>query len=294
MAKDTRRLKTRKKARSLRPTLPNKGVELFYRRRLQSILDKLKGVHQRIAVSYSLVVPRFSAPGRAVKVHDLDSEIEEAYAPLLEEVEKEAQGIAEEFVKRAGVYTRTALIAALAYGGINARVAYGADPDMLETVITPESSRVTLIRPPNMDDIQAQSIRDNVALISNIPDEDRRRIERMVRDSIRNRRDLHGLQTELQGIEDIGFRRARIIARDQNNKITEDITRERNKALGITHGIWMHRGGSKNPRETHMAFNGQVFDLEVGLYDSDVGRKVLPAELISCHCTFKAVLPDTL
>lgn len=267
---------------------------MFYRRRLQSILDRLKAVHQRIAVRYSLVVPRFGAPGRAVKVRVLDNEIEEAYAPLLEEVDREAQGLAEEFVKRAGIYTRSALIAALAYSGINASVAHGAGLNGLETVITPESSSVRLIRPPDMDGVQAQSIRDNVALIRNIPHEDRQRIERMVRDSIRNKRDLHGLQEELQDIEDIGFRRARIIARDQNNKVTEDITLERNKALGVTHGIWMHRGGSKNPRETHMEFDGQIFDLEVGLYDRDVGKNVLPAELINCHCTFKAVLPEAL
>lgn len=267
---------------------------MFYRRRLQSILDKLKAVHQRIAVGYSLIVPQFGAPGKAVSMHDLDIEIKEAYAPLLEEVDKEAQGLAQEFVKRAGTYTRAAFIAALAYEGINARVVYGAAPSDLETRITSEPSAVNLIRPPNMDEIQAQSIRDNVALIRNIPHEDRLRIERMVRDSINNKRDLYGLQKELQDIEGIGFRRAKIIARDQNNKVTEDITLERNKALGITHGIWMHRGGSKNPRETHMAFNGLTFDLEVGLYDSDVGRNVLPAELINCHCTFKAVIPDAL
>lgn len=270
---------------------------MFYRRRLQGILDKLKVVHRRIAVSYSLVVPRFGAPGRAVKVHALDNDIEEAYAPVLAEIDKEAQSLAEEFVKRAGSYTRGALIAALAYGGINAHTAYGASPDDPEPVIvpaSPEVRQVNLIRPPNMDDVRAQSIHDNVALIRNIPHEDRLRIERMVRDSIRNKRDLHGLQEELQSIEGIGFRRARIIARDQNNKVTEDITIERNKALGITQGIWMHRGGSKNPRETHMAFNGQIFDLDVGLYDSDVGENVLPSVLINCHCTFKAVIPDTL
>lgn len=264
---------------------------MYYRRRLNEILDKLKSsVHTRIAARYSLIVPRFGATGRVVKVKELDREIEEAYAPILEEADEQAVNIASEFITRAGSFTRTALIAALAAVGISTRGAVGVTSTSKEAI----GREVNLIRPPNMDAVLSQSIRDNVDLIRSIPRYDKLRIERMVHDSIRQKRDLSGLQEELQGIEDIGYRRAKIIARDQNNKVTEDITLERNKALGITQGVWIHRGGSKEPRETHMAFNGQIFDLDVGLYDSDVGEYVLPGELISCRCTFKPVIPDTL
>ena len=61
--------------------------------------------------------------------------------------------------------------------------------------------------------------------------------------------------------------------------------------MGITRAIWMHRPGAKNPRPTHMAMYGLEFDLNVGLFDSDVGRNVLPGELPGCHCTMRPVLP---
>ncbi len=38
--------------------------------------------------------------------------------------------------------------------------------------------------------------------------------------------------------------------------------------------------------------NGKRFRLDEGLYDSAVGRKVLPGELVACNCTFRAVIPE--
>ena len=51
----------------------------------------------------------------------------------------------------------------------------------------------------------------------------------------------------------------------------------------------MHRSGGKVPRTTHVSMDGKRFKLSEGLFDEDpkVNRKVKPAELINCHCTFK-------
>lgn len=87
-------------------------------------------------------------------------------------------------------------------------------------------------------------------------------------------------------------RRAKLIARDQSNKATQAIRSIEAKELGITEGVWVHVPGAKSSRKTHMQMNGKRFRLDEGLYDSAVGRKVLPGELVACNCTFRAVIPE--
>lgn len=47
--------------------------------------------------------------------------------------------------------------------------------------------------------------------------------------------------------------------------------------------IWV-ASSSPNPRESHLLFVGQEFDLEKGIYDPDVGKNILPGELPNCKC----------
>ena len=108
-------------------------------------------------------------------------------------------------------------------------------------------------------------------------------------------RNLKYIREELDKRYDITTKRANLIARDQLDKATQAIQRTRDKEIGITEGIWVHMPGQKTSRETHIAMNGKQFKLEgddKGLYDSDVGRNVLPAECPACRCVYRAILPD--
>ena len=64
------------------------------------------------------------------------------------------------------------------------------------------------------------------------------------------------------------------------------------KRLGVKVGIWVHLPGRKTSRATHMAMNGKPFLLSEGLYDSAVGRKVLPSQEPGCHCTYRDFVPE--
>ena len=87
-------------------------------------------------------------------------------------------------------------------------------------------------------------------------------------------------------------RRAELIAGDQVQKATQEFALNNAQAYGATKGEWIHIPGEKTSRITHIEMDGQVFDLDKGLYDSDVGRYVKPGELIYCRCSFQAIFPS--
>ena len=64
--------------------------------------------------------------------------------------------------------------------------------------------------------------------------------------------------------------------------------------LGFTEATWIHVPGEFTSRETHIKFNQQRFDLNVGLYDEDVHRNVFPGELWWCRCVMRGIIPSEL
>lgn len=138
-------------------------------------------------------------------------------------------------------------------------------------------------------------IAENVNLIKKIPQQYLSDVEGIVLRGVSMGRNLKYIREELDKRYDITTKRANLIARDQLDKATQAIQRTRDKEIGITEGIWVHMPGQKTSRETHIAMNGKQFKLEgddKGLYDSDVGRNVLPSECPACRCVYRAVLPD--
>jgi uncharacterized protein with gpF-like domain len=61
--------------------------------------------------------------------------------------------------------------------------------------------------------------------------------------------------------------------------------------LGITEAVWLHSGGGKVPRPTHVRNNGRRYSVAEGWLDPAEGRRVFPGELINCRCVSRAVMP---
>lgn len=84
-------------------------------------------------------------------------------------------------------------------------------------------------------------------------------------------------------------RRARLIADDQVNKAHSVLYRQELKDKGITKAKWIHLGGGKTDRKTHITkepkgLNGAIYDLTKGIYDPAVKKMIFPAELPFCRC----------
>lgn len=144
---------------------------------------------------------------------------------------------------------------------------------------------------PAIRDVAQASIAENVSLIKSIPQHYFRELEGLVMRSVQNGRDLESLTEALQERYKITENRAALIARDQNNKAHAAISRAKQLDLGITEGVWIHSSAGKTPRPTHVKMNGKTFDLKRGMWDSAVGRYVLPGEEVNCRCQWRPVIP---
>lgn len=96
--------------------------------------------------------------------------------------------------------------------------------------------------------------------------------------------DLARISEDLEKSFGVSERRAQMIARDQTNKATNNLSRDRLVAYGISKGKWLHTSSGKTYRDSHVEMDGEIYDLEQGCYDDDYGAYVQPGELVNCHC----------
>lgn len=119
-------------------------------------------------------------------------------------------------------------------------------------------------------------------------------LREVLMEAVLSGQNMKRLAETLETMQGFSEARAKRVALDQSIKINSAIQRENAKALGIREGIWVHVPGTYSSRETHVRMNGKRFDLEKGLYDSDVGEFVLPGVLPFCRCQYRSVLPKEL
>jgi uncharacterized protein with gpF-like domain len=101
------------------------------------------------------------------------------------------------------------------------------------------------------------------------------------------------LAKQLQAQYGVTKKRAALIARTQNNLATGAMDRARKLELGLTKSKWRHSHAGKEPRPTHLANDGKLYDHAKGWYDPDpkVRRYIFPGELINCKCSSITVVP---
>lgn len=143
------------------------------------------------------------------------------------------------------------------------------------------------------NDVKQAVIHENVSLIKSIAQQHLTQVEGMVMRSVQAGRDLQSLTEGLENQLAVSKRRARMISRDQNNKATAVIQRTRQAELGIKEAIWVHSGGGRTPRPSHVkAGRDRVrYNIADGWWDPDEGAYILPGQLINCRCVARPVVP---
>lgn len=135
-----------------------------------------------------------------------------------------------------------------------------------------------------MNDVLQATMAENVSLIRSIPQQYLTQVEGLVMRSVQTGRDLGTLTKELEQRYGLTRKRAAFIAKDQNNKATAALTRVRQEEAGIKQAIWVHSHAGKVPRPTHLANDGEPYDVTRGWFDPDpkVRKRIWPGELINC------------
>jgi len=246
-----------KKKKTIRPNLPNIGLEIEYRRKLDALIKSMNtSVHK-------VILDKYKSPSS-----NLVNEINIIMPEWIRNFDEESGIMSEWFVKRSDSSTRSNIGNSLAKAtGMTVKF---KTTEAVEGVI---------------DGI----IAENVDLIKSIPREYHTQVNKYVMESVRAGRDIGGLSKTLFERYDITRNRAEFIARDQNNKATEMIGNARNRSLGIVEGSWLHRSGSKTPRKSHIRANGKIFRLDTGLVID--GQLLLPGQDYNCNCSYRPIIP---
>jgi uncharacterized protein with gpF-like domain len=154
----------------------------------------------------------------------------------------------------------------------------------------------TLIGPQDVREALEAVIARNVALVTSVNDETRRRIADSVFRGYQARRASRDVARELQEAVAIGRRRALRIAAHQNVTLASQLNDERRRQAGITEWIWIH-SSKRHPREDHLSRNGKLYSDDPAKVGREYeGKTILkapptrPGEEINCGCTSKARL----
>lgn len=261
--------------RAIQPVRPNRGYEDLYERRLRAWLDAL----HRSALRWVLAAYRRKPP--------LIAQDARMSAPPSQPPARALRSV----LKRLRAYWMTRFSAAAGELGEHFAQDVGKRSDAaLRSILRRNNLSVRFRMPPELRDVMQAAVGENVSLIRTIPEQYLGRVEQAVMRSVARGRDLASLERDLNKIYRLSKRRVRLIARDQNNKATSQLTQARQLGLGIERGVWQHSHAGKEPRPTHVAMSGKEFNIAEGMYDSAEGRNVMPGELINCRCTWRPIV----
>ena len=144
------------------------------------------------------------------------------------------------------------------------------------------------------------AVRENTQLIKSIPGNYLADVERIVMQETVKGRTSASIIDQLQSRFNVTEKRARLIARDQTNKINGEITRQRQLATGIRAFRW-RTVGDEAVRKMHKERNGLIYAwapefvgqrLEDGtiLLDPAADDIGYPGEPIQCRCIAEPII----
>lgn len=243
---------------TLRAVQPNAGIEARYRKRLNALVEEMNAsVQYWIGAAYKSHFPMAQdETGTQAMQRALDA----VAAQWLRKFDTGAEKLGDWFAAKTRNYSDGALKQILK----DAR--FAVDFKMTET----------------MRDAYQAVIAEQVGLIKSIASQHLTQVRTLVMQSVQKGGDLHTLSKQLESQYGVTRRRAALIARDQNVKATAVITKVRQREIGVTTAIWKHSHAGKTPRPSHVAADGQEYDIEKGMFLDGVWT--WPGVEINCRC----------
>jgi len=253
----------------LRPVHPNSGIQAMYRQKIGRLVDEMSRSYEHWLRAQYRAKPPVMAQDASPAV-ELQREVAKLGKQWQKRFDYAAPRLARWFATSVERRSMRALKAILKEGGL----------------------AVDFVMTPGMRDVFAATVAENVSLIKSIGSQYHTEIEGLVMRSASDGRDLSFLAKELKHRYGVTDRRAKLIAKDQNNKATAVFTRVRQQEVGITEAVWLHSHGGNEPRPTHLANSGKRYKIADGWFDPDpkVRRNIWPGELINCKCVPKPVV----
>lgn len=123
-----------------------------------------------------------------------------------------------------------------------------------------------------------QAVRNNVDLIKTIPEFHFKKIKDVIEKGVAAGDDVHSLKKFIEGINGQNTRRAKLIARDQLQKLNGVLVQARQQSIGVKGYIW-RTSKDERVRKSHRDNDGKAFQ-----WDSPPRETGHPGEDIQCRC----------
>ena len=134
-----------------------------------------------------------------------------------------------------------------------------------------------------------QWFRENMQMISSIPQELVRQIRDILWEDITNRATTEQMAQHIRHTCKVSQSKAKFIARDQVGKLQAQLTRQQQTDAGVREYIWSSKRDSK-VRHQHRKLNGKKFSWDSPpISDPKTGRRCHPGE--DYRCTAIPVFP---
>jgi len=243
---------------------------MAYKRAMEKLIDEMSNSFEYwLAAAYKANPPRMEVAMDALPSQELSKKVRDLGKRWIKKFDDMAAAIAQKFTESGRKATDSSFQQALKDAGF-----------AVEFKVTPV-----------MRDAMNATIAENVSLIKSIPQQYLTQVEGTIMRGFTAGRDLNAITDELSAHYGVSKRRAAIIARDQSNRLTATVTQARRVELGLFEAEWVHSGGGKVPRPSHVKAGKDKarFDVRKGLLLD--GEHILPGSIINCRCSSRTILP---
>ena len=118
-------------------------------------------------------------------------------------------------------------------------------------------------------------IANNTKLIKSIPQQFLDNLQKDIFQATQTEQDLKDLPAKINKRYKVSLKKAKVIAKDQINKLNGNLAKQRQKDLGLEEYIW-HTVGDSRVRTSHAVRNGKTFRWD--------GNHLHPSEDFGCRC----------
>jgi len=201
-----------KRRRPAKPVKPPESAERYYRAQLRSLVQAMaESIERHVVPTLKRIKPEYTADSWS---DDIEGSLEAAWAPFAAAgMEVMYQRLAREFVSRVTQETTERLVRSVNQAaGVNLGPIFEAD---------------------DMRDFMRVSIEQNTSLISSVPEQYFKRVRTVVYEGVAGRVAPTTIASRIQEATGVTYRQARVIARDQNAKITSQVNERRQTQAGI-------------------------------------------------------------
>jgi len=256
---------------TLRPLRPNIAVARMYQGALEAIIKEMaESVQYWIKATWRGNEPTARGLAQdATPINDLRRTLNTLSKRWVSRFDELSETLSERFADKSVRHTNAAMQGALREAGFT--VKFAPSRQLTETM--------------------RSVIQENVSLIKSIPAQYLTKVETQVWRSVAAGHDLHTLVGELTAQYGVTYRRAKLIARDQNAKAHAAIEAVRRSEVGITRAVWVHSGAGKEPRPEHVKAGDDRLEFDVMHGAFLEGEWVRPGEAINCRCTSRSIIP---